>query len=89
MEAKKGIPKRVIILYVLNILKLYSTPETPVTQSALCNYLNAVDIPCDRKTVGRNIGYLIAFGYPIKRVNGKGYYLCKEELGKTKNKFVL
>ena len=89
MQVKEGISKRVIILYVLNILKLYSSKDTPVTQSAVCNYLNDVGIPCDRKTVGRNIGYLIDFGYPIKRVNGKGYYLCTEELGKTKNKFVL
>ena len=47
MQVKEGISKRVIILYVLNILKLYSSKDTPVTQSAVCNYLNDVGIPCD------------------------------------------
>ena len=81
--------KRVIILYVLNILKLYSSPDTPVTQSAICNYLNEVGVLCDRKTIGRNIQYLIEFGYPVERKNGRGYYLCTEKLGNSKNKFVM
>lgn len=34
-------------------------------------------IPCDRKTVGRNIDYLIDFGYTIKKVKGGGCYLEK------------
>ena len=89
MEAKNGVSKKVIILYVLNILKMYSSPSTPVTQSAICTYLNDVGIVCDRKTVGRNIRYLTEFGYPIKRVNGRGYYLLAAELGCTKNKFAI
>lgn len=89
MEAKKRSNKRLIILYVLNILKLYSSPETPVTQSAVCNYLNEVGVSCDRKTVGRNIKYLIEFGYPIKRSGAKGYYLLKEEIKTAKNKFAI
>ena len=89
MEANSGTTKRVIILYVLNILKRYSSPETPVTQSAICNFLNDVGISCDRKTVGRNIQYLIDFGYPIKRIGGKGYYLTLKDIKLTKNKFVI
>lgn len=89
MEEKDGLCKKVIILYVLNILKLYSSPQTPVTQSAVCVFLNDTGIPCDRKTVGRNIQYLIDFGYPIKRIEGKGYYLSVQELGHGKNKFAI
>lgn len=81
--------KKVIILYVLNVLRLYSSLENPVGQTAIANYLNDIDVPCDRKTVGRNIGYLIDFGYPIKRVGTKGYFLDKEELAKSKNKLVI
>ena len=81
--------KKVIILYVLNALKLYSSADTPVGQTAIAKYLNDIDIPCDRKTVGRNIDYLIDFGYPIKRVGTKGYFLDKEELAKSKNKLVI
>ena len=81
--------KRIIILYVLNILKRYSSKDTPVTQGAIANFLNDIDIRCDRKTVGRNISYLIEFGYPIHRINGKGYYLSQEDLDKVNNKFVI
>ena len=83
------ITKKTIILYVLNILKLYSSYDTPVTQSAICAYLNDVGIPCDRKTVGRNIRYLSEFGYPIKRKGTKGYYLSAEEMKNSKNKFII
>ena len=90
MRSQKDIlTKKTIILYVLNVLKLYSSEETPVSQSAIANYLNDVGIACDRKTVGRNIKYLIEFGYPIKRINRKGCFLCREEMKKCKNKFII
>lgn len=76
----KSAAKKTIILYVLNILKLYSSSETPVTQTAICSYLNDIDICCDRKTVGRNIEYLVGFGYPIKRGKRGGYYLSREDM---------
>lgn len=85
MQREKSIAKKVIILYVLNVLRALSSEENPVTQTTICNYLNDINIPCDRKTVGRNIEYLCEFGYPIKRV-GKGYYLDKENLDKAKSK---
>ena len=81
--------KKVIILYVLNVLKLYSSPENPVSQTAISNYLNDIDVPCDRKTVGRNIGYLIDFGYPIKKVGTRGYYLIDADIKRTSNKLVI
>lgn len=89
MENKRKIAKKEIILYVLNIIKLYSSAEYPVSQTAICNFLNDIQIFCDRKTVGRNILYLQEFGYPIKKVNGKGFYLDKEEMAMCKNKLVL
>ena len=89
MEKRKSIAKKVIILYVLNIIKLYSSKEYPVSQTAICNFLNDIHVLCDRKTVGRNIAYLQKFGYPIKKVNGKGFYLDREELAICKNKLVI
>ena len=90
MQQGKNIAKKVIILYVLNILKALSSAENPVTQTAISNYLNDIDVPCDRKTVGRNIKYLSEFGYPIKRI-GSGYYLDKSELDEIsrKNMFIV
>ena len=85
----RKIAKKTIVLYILNVLKLYSSKEYPVSQTAICNYLNDIDIPCERKTVGRNIGYLIEFGYPIKKVVGKGYWLDKDEMKNLANKFII
>jgi biotin operon repressor len=89
MEDVKNIAKKVIIVYILNVIKAYSSPESPVSQTAICNYLNDIDVPCDRKTVGRNIEYLCEFGYPIKKVAGKGYYLTEEDIKKCKNKLII
>ena len=89
MENKKKIATKTSILYVLNILKVYSSEEYPVSQTAICNYLNDINVSCDRKTVGRNILYLQEFGYPIKKVNGKGYYLDKKVMENIKKKWIV
>ena len=89
MEQIKNIAKKAIIIYILNVIKLYSSPEAPVSQTAICNYLNDIGILCDRKTVGRNIEYLCQFGYPIKKVRGKGCYLTAEDIKNTENKLVI
>ena len=89
MKDKKKIAKKTIILYVLNIIKLYSSEEYPVNQTDICNYLNDIHVSCDRKTVGRNIAYLQEFGYPIKKINGKGYYLDTNEAKESASKWVI
>ena len=89
MDNKKKIAKKAIILYVLNIIKRYSSEENPIRQTAICLYLNDIGVPCDRKTVGRNVAYLREFGYPIKKIAGKGYFLDKEERKNIGSKWVL
>ena len=89
MEDKKKIAKKTIILYVLNVIKLYSSKEYPVSQTAICNYLNDIHIICDRKTIGRNITYLQEFGYPIRKVDGKGYYLDQNAMKQTNKKLIV
>lgn len=81
--------KKTILLYVLNIIKLYSAEEHPVSQTAICNYLNDIGVRCDRKTVGRNVRYLQEFGYPIVRIPVKGYYLDKTEMERGEKKWVI
>ena len=68
--------KKTIIVYTLKILHNYTSIEHPVTQTAIVTYLNDMDIACSRKTVGRNLKYLMDMGLPIKRKNEKngGYY---------------
>ena len=88
MNGKRIAPKT-IVLYVLNVIKLYASAEYPVSQTAICKYLNEIGVPCDRKTVGRNVKYLQEFGYPIVHIPVKGYYLDGEALEKCKNKLVV
>jgi len=68
--------KKTIIVYVLKILYNYTSKDYPVSQTVIANYLNDIDIPCSRKTVGRNLKYLMEMGVPIKRKRTKngGYY---------------
>ena len=68
--------KKTTIVQVLRVLYNYSSERYPVTQTNIVNYLNDIDVPCTRKTVGRNIKYLIECGLPIKRKCTKngGYY---------------
>ena len=86
---QKDIAKKLIIIYVLNVLRAYSRADAPISSTALCTYLNDIGVFCDRKTVGRNIDYLIDFGYPIKKIKGKGCYLLEEDIKKLKSKIII
>ena len=70
------IAKKTIIIHILRILYCYTSVEYPATQTHIASYLNDIDIPCDRKTVGRNIKYLIDMGLPIikSQSSKRGYY---------------
>ena len=68
--------KKTIIIHILKVLYNFTSFEYPATQTAIVNYLNDIGISCTRKTVGRNLKYLIDSGLPIKRKQCKngGYY---------------
>ena len=68
--------KKTIIVHILKVIYCYTSIDYPATQTAIVNYLNDLDINCTRKTVGRNLKYLIDIGVPIKRKCAKngGYY---------------
>lgn len=70
------IAKKMIIVHILRVLYCFTSAEFPATQTHIANYLNDMDIPCDRKTIGRNIKYLIDMGLPIvrSRASKRGYY---------------
>ena len=82
--------KKTVIVHILRILYAYTSFEYPATQTAIVNYLNDVGIACSRKTVGRNLKYLVEIGVPIKRKCSKrgGYYYDFENdsFFKRKNK---
>ena len=73
----KEIAKKTIILYVLKILQEGSSKEKPITQTNIVRVLNSIGVPCSRKTIGRNIDYLIDFGYKIVKLKRGGCYFDK------------
>ncbi len=73
---KKSIAKKTIILYVFLMLYKGSSIEKPISQTQMTNVINDMGVPCDRRTVGRNIKYLIDFGLPIFKTGG-GYCYIK------------
>ena len=79
---KKKIAKKTIILYVLKMLEKGSSKENPISQTSIMKVINSLDVPCDRKTVGRNINYLIEFGYPIVKLKGGKCYMDQDKLSK-------
>lgn len=87
MNEDKRIAKKTIIVYILNILR-HTCSERPINQTVICDYLNEIRIPCDRKTVGRNIDYLQKMGYPIRKIANKGVYLDMEALAALDKKFI-
>lgn len=74
---KKQIAKKTIILYVLKMLEDYPKNNKPITYTDMARTLKAMGIQCDRKTVGRNVDYLIEFGCPIVKLKG-GCYLDRD-----------
>ena len=76
---KKEIAQKTIILYVLKMLKEGSSKEKPITITNMTKVLNSLGIPCDRRTIGRNVDYLIEYGKPIVKIKGGGCYFDKGE----------
>lgn len=76
---KKQIAKKTIILYILKMLEDYLEQNKPITYTDMAKTLKAMGIQCDRKTVGRNVDYLIEFGCPIVKLKNGGCYLDKND----------
>ena len=68
----KPIAKKTLILYVLKMLYQGSSKEKPITITGMTKVINSLDIPCDRRTVSRNVDYLIEFGLPVVKIRGGG-----------------
>ncbi len=72
---KNNIAKKTIILYVLTMLENGSSKDQPITLTHMTKVLNYMGVDCDRKTIGRNVDYLIDFGYPIVKIEGGGCFM--------------
>lgn len=69
--------KKQNILLVLKILETESDKKHPMTQTQIADIISG-KYPCDRKTVGRNIRFLIDIGYPIIKTT-RGFYMGNRE----------
>lgn len=60
-------PKKMLILYILEILKRYTDASHPMTQKEILNHLESdYGMEAERKAVKRNLDELIAAGYPVR-----------------------
>ena len=75
----KKIAKKTIILYVLKMLKEGSSKEKPITITAMTHVLNSMGVECERRTIGRNVDYIIEFGEPVVKIKGGGCYYDQEK----------
>ena len=70
--------KKLIPLYILNILKKYTDQDNHIRQKDIIQLLqDSFNINCERKSIARNINYLIDAGFDIR--NEKGYYLVDQQ----------
>ena len=84
-----SIAQQARILYILKILKMYSSEEHSISQTEILKHLSAVGINCDRKTVARNIDALIKFGYDIIKISGGGCYINDEKFDDSELTFLI
>ncbi len=69
------------ILYILDILSMYSDEEHPLNSTDIIDYLHEnYSVTCERKTVYDCIDALIEYGYDIiKEGSKKGFFLASRE----------
>lgn len=71
-------PKKMLNMYILEVLKKYSDCEHHLKQQDIIDYIKKdYDVIAERKAVSINISRLIEFGYDI--VHQNGYYLRERD----------
>lgn len=81
-KKKTQTSKKLLILYVLEILQKYSDKHHKLTQSEIISLIKRdYDMDCERKAVSRHIRALLDHGYKISTYeeNGEGYYIGEKE----------
>lgn len=73
--------KKLLILYVLQVLKEYSDENHPLMQEEISRKIYSIyGMTSERKAIGANIQSLIDYGYDIRPIKGRGVYLGEREL---------
>ncbi len=81
--------KKLLILYILDVLKEYSDFEHQLTQGQIINYIyKRFGMECERKAVSRNIDFLMDYGYDIVK-GERGCYLAEREFDSSEIVFLV
>lgn len=81
-KKKPQTAKKLLILYVLEVLQKYSDKHHKLTQSEIISLIKRdYDMDCERKAISRHIKSLVDHGYKISTYeeNGEGYYIGEKE----------
>ena len=71
--------RKIKLLKLLELLRQHTDEQNPMTTGQICDTMNAMGIPCDRRIVTQDIKTLNAMGYEImRRMIGheKAYYVA-------------
>lgn len=77
-DSSSASSKKLMILYVLEVLTKYSDAHHKLTQSDIIKYIKQdYGMDCERKAISRHIKSLVEHGYEIDTYeeNGEGYFL--------------
>ena len=82
--------KKVILLYILDILKEYSDKNHLLTQKEILEKLKIIyNVDVDRKMIAYNIDTLIDYGYDIIKGSKGGYYLNERDFDENEIRFLV
>ncbi len=80
-ESESSKNKKLLIIYILEILQKYSDKNHLLTQADIIAYIKQdYDMDSERKAISRNLNLLIDHGYDIERnESAGGYYLRSQD----------
>ena len=82
--------KKLLIIYIYEILKEHSDENHLLTQKDIINLIKQIyDMDCERKSVGNNIDFLIDLGFDIIKISHKGCYLGERVLEPSEVSFII
>ena len=82
--------KKLLLIYVLEILKEHSDGDNPLTQQEIIDKINLVyNMKVERKAISSNIENLRSLGFDIQQINRKGYFLGQREFEPSEVQFLV
>ena len=80
------------LLLLIEILKHNTDKDHPITTNSLIEKLSMYKVPCERRTLARDISQLIGMNYPIKTVkvgHSNAYYMEHNDFSVSELKIII